>query len=219
MIGLKSTRGLPAMRLSQLPKERRIALGSLALFVMLLGSVIVYQRFAVPETQQSLPGPPAPAVTGENPPAPAAETVTGSTGQPEAPVTASPPPRQLVSPLAGKPQILQAYDYAYSETFGDYRLHPGTDYAAAAGESVLAAGAGTVTLIEEDPVEGRVLEIDHGDGLVTRYGGLGEVKVGLNATVQAGAEIGQVGAGERIHLHFAVLVDGAPVNPAPYLKP
>lgn len=216
---MKSTRGLPALRLGQLPKERRVALGSLALLVTLLGSVILYQRFAVPETPQSLPGPHAVGVDGGAPPAQEVEAVTGATGQPEAPATASPPPPQLVIPLAGKPQVLQPYDYRYSETFGDYRLHPGTDYAAAAGETVVAAAGGSVTRIEDDPVEGRVVEIDHGDGLVTRYGGLGEMKVGLNATVQAGAEIGQVGAGERIHLHFEVLVDGAPVNPASYLKP
>jgi len=215
---LKPTRGLPALRLSQLPKERRVALGSLALLVTLLGSVILYQRFAVPETPQSLPGPVAPGVNGESPPASASEEVTGSVGQPDTPVPAS-PPVQLVSPLAGRPQVLQPYAYSYSETFGDYRLHPGTDYAAAAGEAVFAAGAGTVTRIEDDPVEGRILEIDHGNGLVTRYGGLGEVKVGLNASVQAESEIGQVGARERVHLHFEVVVDGAPVNPAPYLKP
>ena len=212
---MKPTRGLPALRLSQLPKERRVALGSLALLVTLLGSVILYQRFAVPETPQSLPGPAAPGVNGESPPA---AEVAGSAGQPDTAVPPS-PPLQLVSPLAGKPQVLQSYTYSYSETFGDYRLHPGIDYAAAAGEAVLAAGPGTVTRIEDDPVEGRILEIDHGNGLVTRYGGLGEVNVGLNASVQAGSDIGQIGARERIHLHFEVVLDGAPVNPAPYLKP
>lgn len=216
---MKSTRGLPAMRLSQLPKERRVALGSLALLVTLLGSIILYQRFALPETPQSLPGPTAPGVDGEAPPARGLEVDAGTAGQPGAPVTASPRPSQLVSPLAGKPQVLQPYDYMYSATFGDYRLHPGTDYAVAAGESVLAAGAGSVTLIENDLVEGRVLEIDHGNGLITRYGGLGEVKVALNAVVEAGTEIGQIGAGEQSHLHFEVVVDGAPVNPGLYLKP
>ncbi|MDF2628926.1 MAG: putative peptidase [Symbiobacteriaceae bacterium] len=218
---MKSTRGLPSMRLSQLPKERRIALGSLALLVTLLGSIVVYQRFAVPETMQPLPGPGTPRTAAGEPvnQAEAGTATPAATGEPEAAPAVSAPPQQLVVPLAGKPQVLQPYDFLYSEDFGDYRLHPGIDYVANPGESVLAAGNGTVTRIEDDLVEGRVVEIDHGNGLVTRYGGLGEVKVGLNAAVRAGTEIAQVGTGERIHLHFEVLVDGTPANPTPHLKP
>lgn len=214
VIGLKPTRGLSTTRLSQLPKERRLALGSLAFLVVLLGSLTLYQRFAVPKASEPSPGVRAPAVPQEEAPGDASEVA----GKPDV-STVAPPPQQLMKPLSGRHQTVQAYGMAYSELFGDYRLHSGIDYAAAVGESVLAAGTGKVTRIDDDPVEGRVVELDHGGGMFTRYGGLGEIKVGLNATVQAGTVIGQVAAGETTHLHFEVLVSGAPVDPAPYVKP
>lgn len=211
---MKPTRGLSGV-ITHLPRERKAALGSLAFLVTLLGSLILYQRFAQPpERAAELPqtqGVQAPTV----PPELAEEASDVASNVP--PVLQ--PPSSLSQPLAGRHQTLQPFGMAYSELFGDYRLHAGIDYAAAAGESVLAAASGKVTRIENDPAEGRLLEIDHGGGLATQYGGLSGIKVGLNATIQPGTVIGQVGAANgKPHLHFGVFLNGSPVDPATYLR-
>ncbi|HWI65833.1 MAG TPA: M23 family metallopeptidase [Symbiobacteriaceae bacterium] len=212
---MKPTRGLPNAWLTQLPRERRVALGSLAFLVALLGSLILYQRFAAPPSAAEQ-APAAPVVQAPTVPPELTEAVSEAAGK--APAVAA-PPTSLSRPLAGRRQTLQGYGMAYSELFGDYRLHAGVDYAAGAGESVLAAATGKVTRIDDDPAEGRRLELDHGNGLVTQYAGLGEIKVGLNATVQAGTVIGQVSAADdKPRLHFAVLMNGSPVDPTPYLQ-
>jgi len=210
---LKPTRSL-SNSLSHLPRERKVALGSLAFLIALLGSLVLYQRFALPP-EASEPLPPPAGVQAPTVPPEIREDATEVTGKAE---TVVQPPQPLIQPLPGKRQIVQGYGFMYSELFGDYRLHAGVDYAATAGDSVLAAGTGKVSRNEDDPAEGRVLELDHGNGLVTRYAGLGEMKVGLNATVQAGTVIGQVSGAEKAHLHFEVLLNGSPVDPAPYLK-
>lgn len=212
---MKPTRGLSNSWLSHMPRERKVALGSLAFLVVLLVSLVLYQRFGLSpkatESQQPpvvhAPAVPQEAVAGSADVAGKANTVPQAA------------PQQLERPLSGRRQVLQGYGYMYSKLFADYRLHPGVDYAAVTGESVLAAATGKVIRIEDDPVDGRVLELDHGGGMVTRYGGLGEMSVGLNATVQAGSVIGLVGAEERPHLHFAVLLNGVPVDPALYVRP
>jgi len=214
---LKPTRGLPNSWLSHMPRERRVALGSLAFLVVLLGSLIAYQRFAdtTPDAIEPLvaPGVQAPTVPdGVQAPQGQGEVATAQTA-------AAAPPQQLARPLAGKHKVIRNYGYMYSGLFGDYRIHPGFDYAATAGESVLAAAAGKVSRIDDDPAEGRYVELDHGNGLVTRYAGLGELKVGLNAAVQAGTVIGQISPGEAPYLHFEVSLNGSPVDPAPYLRP
>lgn len=213
VIGLKPIRSLSGS-LGHLPRERKVALGSLALLVVLFGALILYQRFALPPSAAE-PLPPPASVKAPTVPPEIREDATEVSSPVNAVVQ---PPQPLTQPLAGKRQVLERYGFGFSELFGDFRLHAGVDYAAAVGESVLAAGPGKVVRIDDDPAEGRVLELDHGNGLVTRYVGLGEMKVGLNASVQAGTVIGQVGAAEKTHLHFEVLLNGSPVDPAPYLK-
>lgn len=210
---MKSTRSL-SNSLSHLPRERRVALGSLAFLIVLLGALILYQRFALPPAVPE-PLPPPISVQAPTVPPEAREDAAEVSGKAS---TAVQPPQPLTPPLPGKRRIVQGYGFMYSELFGDYRLHAGVDYAVAAGDSVLAAGTGKVSRVDDDPAEGRVLELDHGNGLITRYVGLGDMKVGLNATVQAGTVIGQVSAADKAHLHFEVQLNGAPVDPAPYLK-
>lgn len=234
MIGiLKPTRGL-SEGWSHLPRERKLALASIATLMVLFVSLLVYDRFTGPALQPevaSFPSTQTPKNETATTEIPKTE-IAPAAGLPELPLPTSAPakpepkaPTRLVPPLAGDHKILQPYAFMYSEIFGDYRLHPGVDYAAARGESVMAAAGGTVVTIETDPVEGRLVEVDHGGGMITRYAGLGQVMVSLNGTVQAGHIIGQVGdpspAKQSLgsHLHFEVLLSGNPIDPVLYYQP
>jgi murein DD-endopeptidase MepM/ murein hydrolase activator NlpD len=94
--------------------------------------------------------------------------------------------------------------------------HAGYDWAAPVGTPVLAANAGRVALVTEHFFAGRNVVLDHGLGLFTLYYHLAETRVAPNAPVEAGEVIGTVGATGRAtgaHLHFAVLLGGARVDP------
>jgi murein DD-endopeptidase MepM/ murein hydrolase activator NlpD len=73
---------------------------------------------------------------------------------------------------------------------------------------------------EWHPAYGHVLEIDHGNGVSTRYAHCSEIEVPMGALVQRGQRVARVGNSGRStgpHLHFEVLLDGVPQNPARFL--
>jgi murein DD-endopeptidase MepM/ murein hydrolase activator NlpD len=97
------------------------------------------------------------------------------------------------------------------------KFHKGTDFRAPRGTSVYAAGGGVVTFAGRMGGYGNVVFIDHGNGVITRYGHLRRIGTQREAQVVAGAQIGEVGATGRAtgpHLHFEVRLDGRAVNPA-----
>lgn len=229
VIGLKPARGPSGSWIGHLPRERRTALVALFTLLCLLGVLVAYQR----ATSHYQPAP-LPYTDPETPEGGAVgnQAVPPGGGQPVAaeqdptvaaiePVVA---PTHLLKPLAGQRAVLQPYAMTYSEAYGDFRFSGGVSYGASVGDTVLAAAAGNVVTIEDDPADGRRLVVDHGGGLLTRYAGLGQVTVALNATVQPGDSIGQVGApgparaAVGTHLYFQVLRNGDPVDPDSYLS-
>jgi len=99
--------------------------------------------------------------------------------------------------------------------------HTGYDWAAPAGTPVLAANTGRAALVAEYFFAGRNVVLDHGLGLFTLYFHLTEVRVAPGESVSAGQVIGTVGATGRVtgpHLHFAVLLNGARVDPEALLR-
>ena len=135
-------------------------------------------------------------------------------------------PRQLVDPLEG--EVITAFsmeELVYNATLGDWRTHDGVDIAAEAGTSVLAASSGTVISVEEDPLMGTTVVIEHDGGYQTTYSNLqAEPSVAEGDTVSAGQIIGAVGdtaaaeAAQGPHLHFSVTCDGEPVDPQSFLN-
>ena len=100
--------------------------------------------------------------------------------------------------------------------------HSGTDFPAATGTAVSAAGPGRVVLAEDQFFAGRAVFIDHGDGLVTMYFHLSQIDVRPGQVVKAGEPIGKVGATGRVsgpHLHFAARWRGARIDPTLLLDP
>ncbi|WP_374590694.1 M23 family metallopeptidase [Aquabacterium sp.] len=99
-------------------------------------------------------------------------------------------------------------------------LHTGLDFPADVGTPVGAAAGGMVIAAEVHPQYGQMVEIDHGNGLVTRYGHASQLLVKQGDLVKRGQKIALVGTSGRStgpHLHFEVLVDGVQQNPAKFL--
>lgn len=103
---------------------------------------------------------------------------------------------------------------------GRAALHTGLDFPSAIGTPIHAAAGGVVLLTDFHPQYGNLVEIDHGRGLVTRYAHSSKVQVHVGDIVKRGQSIALVGTSGRStgpHLHFEVLLDGAPQNPAKFL--
>jgi murein DD-endopeptidase MepM/ murein hydrolase activator NlpD len=103
---------------------------------------------------------------------------------------------------------------------GRAALHAGLDFPAEIGTPIVAAAGGMVVNTEAHPAYGQLVEIDHGNGLVTRYAHASKVLVKAGDLVKRGQNVALVGNSGRStgpHLHFEVLVDGVPQNPARFL--
>jgi murein DD-endopeptidase MepM/ murein hydrolase activator NlpD len=99
-------------------------------------------------------------------------------------------------------------------------LHAGIDYTAPYGTSILASAGGRVRRAGPYGAFGRTVEIDHGDGLVTRYGHASRILVQVGDVVLPGqpiATVGSTGRSTGSHLHFEILRDGTQVRPGLYL--
>jgi murein DD-endopeptidase MepM/ murein hydrolase activator NlpD len=99
-------------------------------------------------------------------------------------------------------------------------LHTGLDFPANTGTPIRAAAGGVVRSAEHHPQYGMMVELDHGNALVTRYAHASKLLVQPGDLVKRGQTIAQVGSTGRStgpHLHFEVMVDGAQQNPAKFL--
>lgn len=103
---------------------------------------------------------------------------------------------------------------------GRSALHAGLDFPAETGADIVAAAGGVVVTQEFHPEFGNMVEVDHGNQLVTRYAHASKVLVKLGDLVRRGQKIAKVGSTGRStgpHLHFEVLVQGVPQDPQKFL--
>ena len=131
--------------------------------------------------------------------------------------------------LQGIPQVIPAAGTRVSSGFG-YRtdpfhgspaFHAGLDFKGPTGAPIFAAAKGSVAFVGRRPGYGNCVEIDHGNGLRTRYAHMSAFRTRVGTPVTAGQVIGAVGSTGRStgpHLHFEVRLHGQPVNPRPFLE-
>lgn len=103
---------------------------------------------------------------------------------------------------------------------GRSALHTGLDFQADQGTSILAAAGGVVVAQEFHPAYGNMIEIDHGNELITRYAHASRVWVKKGDLIKRGqkiAEVGSTGRSTGAHLHFEVLVQGVAQDPQKFL--
>jgi murein DD-endopeptidase MepM/ murein hydrolase activator NlpD len=103
---------------------------------------------------------------------------------------------------------------------GQRALHEGIDFPAEIGTPIQAAASGKVVFADVAPEYGKMVEIDHGNGLSTRYAHASKLLVKEGDLVVAGQTIAAVGTTGRStgpHLHFEVRQNGVAVNPAKFL--
>jgi murein DD-endopeptidase MepM/ murein hydrolase activator NlpD len=127
------------------------------------------------------------------------------------------------------PTLSPVVDGWYSSNFG-YRIdpftgqhsfHEGIDFPAGSGTIVVAAASGKVVTADVHPAYGKMVEIDHGNGLLSRYAHASALFVKEGDLVVRGQQVAAVGSTGRStgpHLHFEVRLNGVPQNPARFLQ-
>ena len=103
---------------------------------------------------------------------------------------------------------------------GHSALHTGLDFQADHGTPILAAAGGVVVTQEFHPAYGNMIEVDHGNDLITRYAHASKTLVRQGDLIKRGqkiAEVGTTGRSTGPHLHFEVLVRGIPQDPQKFL--
>ena len=105
---------------------------------------------------------------------------------------------------------------------GGYEFHSGMDIDGEKGEAVLAPAKGTIVKAGWHGGYGNLIEVDHGNGLRTRYGHLSRIGVAIGETIERGQLIGLVGSTGRStgpHLHYEVRINDRAINPRRFLPP
>ncbi len=116
--------------------------------------------------------------------------------------------------------ITSRFGYRTSPFTGLKEFHKGLDIATRKGAAVIASADGTVTFVGKKGFLGKVVVLDHGHGIVTRYAHLEKALVKSGGLVTRGDKIGQVGMTGRTtgsHLHYDVRINGVQVNPEKYI--
>ena len=113
-----------------------------------------------------------------------------------------------------------SFGWRFDPFNGRSTFHEGIDFAAPTGTSIAAAAGGVVVTSEYHHQFGNMLEVDHGNGIVTRYAHASRLLVRVGDIVRRGqhvADVGSTGRSTGAHLHFEVLVMGVQQDPSKFL--
>ena len=126
----------------------------------------------------------------------------------------------LRRPLAGELDMSSPFGVRMDPFVREAAMHTGIDFRGSVGDPVHATAAGKVVKAGWEGGYGQMVEIEHGEGLATRYGHLSEIDVRIGQTVRIGQVIGRVGSTGRStgpHLHYETRINGEAVNPTRFL--
>jgi murein DD-endopeptidase MepM/ murein hydrolase activator NlpD len=124
-------------------------------------------------------------------------------------------------PVVGEVEFTSGFGIRSDPFLGRPAMHTGLDFRASMGDPVRATANGKVASSGWAGGYGRMVEIDHGNGLSTRYGHLSEISVKVGDTIKIGQVIGAVGSTGRStgpHLHYETRIDGEAVDPQKFLR-
>jgi murein DD-endopeptidase MepM/ murein hydrolase activator NlpD len=124
-------------------------------------------------------------------------------------------------PVIGEVEFTSGFGVRSDPFLGRPAMHTGLDFRAQMGDPVRATANGKVASSGWAGGYGRMVEIDHGNGLSTRYGHLSEIDVKVGDSIKIGQVIGAVGSTGRStgpHLHYETRIDGEAVDPQKFLR-
>lgn len=131
----------------------------------------------------------------------------------------------LMSIPSGRPTTapMQSSSYGYRrDPFnGHAAFHAGIDFPGSHGQPILAAAAGKISFVGQRSGYGNVVEVEHGNGIMTRYAHLSGFDARVGQAVKRGDKIARMGSTGRStgdHLHFEVRLNGQPINPRRFLE-
>jgi murein DD-endopeptidase MepM/ murein hydrolase activator NlpD len=127
----------------------------------------------------------------------------------------------VMLPVSGPAEITSGFGPRVDPFLKRLAMHVGVDIRGESGDPVRASAAGTVVHAERHKAYGLMVEIDHGNGISTRYAHLSAILVKDGAKVPAGAILGKIGSTGRStapHLHYEVRLNGDAVDPRRYLR-
>ncbi|WP_410483014.1 peptidoglycan DD-metalloendopeptidase family protein [Sphingobium sp. KCTC 72723] len=133
--------------------------------------------------------------------------------------------RSLMAIPSGKPTTApmqtSSYGYRRDPFNGHAAFHAGIDFPGSYGQPILSAAGGKVGYVGQRQGYGNVVEVEHGNGLMTRYAHLSGYASRVGQTVARGDTIGRMGSTGRstgTHLHFEVRLNGQAINPRRFLE-
>lgn len=133
--------------------------------------------------------------------------------------------RSLLTIPSGKPTAApmetSSYGYRRDPFNGHAAFHAGIDFPGRMAQSIRAAAGGKVSYVGQRQGYGNVVEVDHGNGLMTRYAHLSGFAARVGQKVARGdtiARMGSTGRSTGTHLHFEVRINGQAVNPRRFLE-
>jgi murein DD-endopeptidase MepM/ murein hydrolase activator NlpD len=124
-------------------------------------------------------------------------------------------------PVAGEVDMSSPFGMRLDPFMGRPAIHTGIDLRGEMGEPAHATAAGRVSIAGREGGYGNMVEINHGNGLATRYGHLSEIDVKVGQFVRIGEVIGKIGSTGRStgpHLHYETRINGEAVDPQKFLR-
>jgi murein DD-endopeptidase MepM/ murein hydrolase activator NlpD len=124
-------------------------------------------------------------------------------------------------PVVGEVEFTSGFGVRTDPFLGRPAMHTGVDFRASMGDPVRVTANGKVASAGWAGGYGRMVEVDHGNGLSTRYGHLSQIDVKVGDVVKIGEVIGEVGSTGRStgpHLHYETRIDGEAVDPQKFLR-